>query len=134
RAIEREGDLRADVQRDVPVHFAFALEEAVEWLAVDELHRDVRRAGFDPGRINPHDVWMIQWRGRLRLLVKLLDDGRRPREAAQQDFERDVAIELGVAREINGAHGAAADKSVDLIPAELGSDQRTLRAGFGRHQ
>ena len=51
------------------------------------------------------------------------------RERVGQDLERDVAVELGIARTIDFAHAACAQEREDFIRAEVGpGGQRHARA------
>src|SRR4029079_10976506 len=73
---------------------------------------------FQP--VNRADVRMIERREELRFLLEAGQAVRTLDEARRQDFQRDVAIQLGVARAIHLAHPARPDGSDDLVRTEAG--------------
>ena len=89
-----------------------------EILPVDQLH-DERAAG--EGRlqpVNPGDVGVIE---RCEHLCLALEPGQPigiAREVIGQDLDRDLAVEPHVARAVDLAHAAGAERSEDLVRAE----------------
>ena len=67
------------------------------------------------------DVRMIQRRERLRFALEAGQAIGISRERVGQDLDRDVAIQLRVARAIHLAHAAGADRRGDLVGAEAGA-------------
>ena len=99
-----------------------ALGDALgEGRPLDQLEDQHRRAARVLQAIDRPDVRVIEGRQHLRL----------PPEARQalgiravelgQDLQRDVAVELGVARPIDLAHAARAEGRLDLVGAEAGA-------------
>lgn len=64
------------------------------------------------------DVWMIQCGERLRFAREPREPVRIVGEGIRKDFERDIAIEPGVARTKHLSHPADADAGDDFIGAE----------------
>ncbi len=86
---------------------------------------------FEP--VDAGDVRMIERRERLRFAL----EARQPigvlRERLRQDLDRDVAIELRVARAIDLPHAAFADRRSDLVDAETGAGSEGQVVGlYGR--
>ena len=67
------------------------------------------------------DVRMIQRGERLRFAREPGQPIGIARERVGQDLDRDVAIQLGVARAIHLAHAAFADRRGDFVDAEAGA-------------
>ena len=85
------------------------MNQLAQRLAIDKLHRDEMHAFSFANLIDVSDVRMIQ-RGRgLRLLNEAPHSIGVSREIRRQNFERDIAIELVVARAKHFAHSARAD-------------------------
>jgi len=61
---------------------------------------------------------MVQGRGGARFLLEAVQTIGVARKRSGQHFDRDVASETRVARAIDFAHAAAAEKARDLIRAE----------------
>ena len=61
---------------------------------------------------------MIQSRGRQRFLLESSETAVIVSDAFRQHFDRDVAIEAGIARAIDLAHPACAKQRKDLVGAE----------------
>ena len=64
---------------------------------------------------------MIQRRERLRFAREPREAIGIVREGVGQDLDRDVAIQLRVARAIHLAHAAVADRRGDFVDAETGA-------------
>ena len=73
--------------------------------------------------MDARDVRMIQRGEELRLALEARDALRIVAEAIRDEFDRDVASKLRVARTIDLAHPAAAERRDDFIGAEA-------KAGF----
>ncbi len=79
------------------------------------------------------DVWMVQRREHLRLATESGQTIAIVGDRRQQHLDRDVAIQLRVARAVDLAHAARAKGGEDLVGAEArAADQRQRRkqAGF----
>ena len=69
---------------------------------------------------------MLQVRGDLDLGEKALDAEHRA-ELRLEHLERDLAVVLDVAREVDGRHAAGADLALDLVPASEPAVQLLIR-------
>jgi hypothetical protein len=83
--------------------------EGMQGLPVDELHRDeIGSTGDLADLINRNDIGMIERRGGLCLLSETTDPAQVVRASGMQDFERDEAIKIDVARLVDESHAAFA--------------------------
>jgi hypothetical protein len=106
-----------------------------ETLSFDQLHGDevVLRAVdlTDSDLVHDDDVRVIETRRGLRLL----DEAPHPLLAAGQvggeHFQRDVAVERGVARAVDLAHSPAADPLDDPVSPERSAAGQALSIGPG---
>ena len=76
--------------------------------------------------VNAADVRMIQRGEHLRFALEAREPLRINREGRRQDFDRDVAIQLRVARAIDFAHPADTEQAVDAEHPDLRSDRAPL--------
>ena len=84
--------------------------------------------------VDARDVRMIQRREDLRFALEAREAIGIVRERVRQDLDRDVAIQLRVARAIDLAHAACADRGDDFVDAEAraggeGQVAASIRAG-----
>ncbi len=87
-------------------------------LALDQLeHQRVRAIALFEA-VDGRDVRMIQGRQELRFALEPGEMRRIGSQAVAEDLDRDAAVELGVAPAIHLAHGARAERGVDLVSAE----------------
>ncbi len=133
RGRERRGGLPADAERVGERHPA-ALAARGQRLAAQHLHRDEHRAGVlvvrivdDAALVHGDDAGVLDLRGGTRLAQEALHDLAVGQVLGAQDLERDVAIEAGVAREVDHAVAAPADDAVDDVLADLGASHPTRR-------
>ena len=117
RRFERLGDLRRHRQRLVDRNGP-PRDPIGERRAFDQLHHQrVQAAGIFEA-MDLRDVRMIECRKELRFpaepckAIGIVGDG------GQQDFDRDVAIQLRIEGAIDLAHTAGADQTSDLVGAE----------------
>jgi hypothetical protein len=73
--------------------------------------------------IDVTDVRVIQRREQLRLALEAREPLRIACDRLRQDFDRDVAIQRRIARAIDFAHPAGANRTDDLVRAETGADR-----------
>ena len=96
--------LDADLQhldfRDSPLQ----VHEVVKGAFVHQLHGDVILAVVAPEREDLHDIGMIDRRGNLRLGFELLDVFLILAELFPQKLQGDDAVQIDIARPVNGAH------------------------------
>ena len=87
-------------------------------LALDQLHHQRAHATALLEAVNVRDVRMVERGERLRFAREPRQPIRIAGERIGQDLQRDVAIELRVARAIDLAHAPGADDGEDLVRAE----------------
>ena len=75
---------------------------------------------------------MIERREHLRFAAEPRQSIRIAGQERRQDFQRDVAIELGVARAIDLAHTPGAERGEDLIRAESSAGRQRQGWHAGR--
>ena len=92
------------------------LDPVRERLAVEMLHDDEHRAGVLADVMQRADVGMRQARNRLRLALEAGSAIGISGEVIGKDFDRDRAIEAGVAGFVNLAHAPGANEAEDLVP------------------
>ena len=127
RRLERVGDLPGDGpsvgQRHGPTG-----NHGREVFALDELHHE--RVLLDA--VDRRDVRMIQRGEHLRFAREPGEAIRIGGEQVGQDFDRDAAIELGVARPVDLTHASDTQGRDDFIGTQLGTDGQGHRAGILR--
>ncbi len=99
--------------------------------ALDVLHHEVRQPfGRGPAVEEPGDVRMTERREDLALVPEPPDD-QRGVHAAADHLERDAMLELvvGTARQVDGAHAAAAETPFDRIRTERAAEVRVVVSG-----
>lgn len=67
------------------------------------------------------DGGVIQCRKQLRFALEAPETFTVPRELFRKDFDRDLTLELDVARPVNFTHAARANGLEDFVVAELRS-------------
>ena len=117
RGIQGLGDLTRDRQGVFQRNRATS-DPIGQGVALDQL--EDQRVGLAAvlESINRRDVWMVERRQHLRLPAEAGEALRLQRECRSNHFQRDVAIELGIARAIHLAHAAGAERGENLIRAE----------------
>ena len=125
--LERVGDLAGDgerlVQRKRP-----AGDARGEVFAVDELHHE--RGFLQP--VDLRDVGMVQGSEGVSLALETPEPVRIAREDFREDFDRDIAMQLRVARAIDLAHSAFAQLRQDAVRAKgLSISPRPPKLGSG---
>ena len=95
-----------------------------EILAVDELEHERGNAArlFEP--VDVGDVRMIERRQHLRFAAEPRETIRIIGNGWQQHLDRDVAIQLGIARAKYFAHSTRAERRDDVVGSETGSDKQ----------
>ena len=124
RVVERARHLLRDRERLVDAELVLAVELVAQRLAAHEgqhvVQQTVRLARID----EREDVRMIEPRRDLDLGEEALGPEHRA-ELRAQHLERDLAIELAVAREIDDGHAARAELALDDVAiTERGGDIR----------
>jgi hypothetical protein len=105
--LPRDGDGLVDGQR-----------AAFQRLALDQLHDDRSEIAGVFDAVHRGNVGMIQRRQQFRLALKAGDAIGIAAHRLGQDFDRDVALQLRIARAIHLAHAAGADRVEDLERAK----------------
>jgi hypothetical protein len=82
--------------------------------------------------INRRNVWVVERRQHLRLAREACDALGIEGNWVGDDLQRDVAIQLGIARAIHLAHAAGAEGGDNLIRAESGAggERQTLAVEY----
>ena len=114
RGGESVGDFAGDAQNIFQRHRAVGGELA-KIASFDELHGDVRDRIAAPDVVDRDDARMIQRRCRARFELEAAEMITARRQLGRENFQRDVALELRIARAINLAHAAGADRRDDLV-------------------
>ena len=107
-------------------------DERAQRAALDVLHRDVRRPLVLEEVVDGDDVGVAQRAGDARLAHEALGEGRVCGVKRRQLLQRDDAVEVGLTREIDDGHPAAADLTDDVVSPERTQDfgHRTLPRVF----
>ena len=128
RRFERFGNLPRDGQRLVE-RDRTERDALRQILALDELHHDRTHTATFLEAVDVRDVRVIDGRKRLGF-------AREPREPVgvagkrvRQYFQRDIAIELRIARPEYFAHPARADAGDDFVDAETRAGSESQAAG-----
>jgi len=117
-AFDRVGDAFGDMQR---VGDRQRPRENVrrKRIAFDEFHREIMVAVARADVINRHDVGMLQARHGFRFAIEAFDGFVRRVDAVEQNFQRDDAVEPGLARFVDDTETAAADFAEQFVAGEL---------------
>ena len=127
RVADRERDVAEDLHPAAQGE-SLARQERRERLADDELHGVVGQVAREPGVGDPHDVGVLETRGRLGLADEAFDESGPPGLA--QDLEGDQLAGGLAPRLEDDPHAASADLLEERVGAELGSrdHERSSRA------
>ena len=115
RVIDGVADLAGEIERQREIERAARADDVLERLALHVLHDDEEDA-------------VLLLRGRDGDDVGMADRGEEPRLAQQfaevealpvRHLDRDLLVDPGVVREVNGAEAAAAERRADLVLPEL---------------
>ena len=126
RVIDGACDLGDDVDRDVAGQPRAAADHARQAGAVDVLHHEVEAVVVAPEVVDRHDAGMDEQRGDARLVDEPLDLRLRGARLGTgrwrpQPLHRDPAMEArdpDVARQVDLAHPAGADRLADLVRSQ----------------
>ena len=110
-----------------------ARERVAQRLAFEQLRHDERQPAFDADVEDRDNVGVIERGGGLRFPLEAGETVRVQRELGRQHFDRDVAGEPSVARPVDLAHAAGAQRCDDVIGTESRAcDQRQGGIIYGR--
>ena len=118
RDVERGRDLGDDRRRARRGQLAAALDERVQVGARDVAHDDVQRAAVLAGRVDRHDVRMVDRRGHARLALEALAELGVAGAVGGDDLQRDGAAQVELHGAVDDAHPAAGDDALDAAAAE----------------
>ncbi len=118
RRLERLGDLHRHVERVLDRQRS-AREPLRQVLAGDELHRDEALAFRLVQAVDRGDVRVVQRREQACLALEASHALRLGGDSLRQDLDRDVALELRVARPPHDAHPALTDLLGQAVVQEL---------------
>ena len=102
------------------------LDLVAQRAAVDELRGDVERAVDFLERVHGADTWMRQPRGRARFPSQPLALPWIAEQMGSQDFQRHLAAQPRVRREIDATHAATSELANDRVTADRGSRRQRL--------
>ena len=117
RRFERVGDLLRDRQRLVDRDRSVR-DPIRECRTFDQLHHERTNAARLFETVDAADVGMVQRGEDLCFTLEACEAIGIERERVRDDFQRDVATELRVARAIDLAHGAGPERRQDFVRAE----------------
>ena len=116
---QRVGNLHGVIDQAIDRQADAGRDDAMERLAIDELHGEKRLAVVFADLVNRADVGMIHRGSRAGLAQQERAAASSSASAAAQDLDRDVAPELLVVGAIDLAHPAAAEQRGDPVRAQL---------------
>jgi len=109
-AVDRCTTTPLGVAMQASASIASGLPQVVEQLlqarAVDVVHLEREHLAAVDDAVDGDDVRMVDARQRARFVQEALAALLRHTERVRQHLQRDVAVELGVARQVDGAHAA----------------------------
>jgi hypothetical protein len=115
---ERSGDREEPIERQAALG-----DDAVERLALDELHRQEVDAVGLLDRVDGDDALVVEGGEGLRLSPEAFQPLGARGHLRRQHLERHVAAELGVGGTVHLAHSAGADRGGDAVMGEAAVDQ-----------
>ena len=128
---QRLGDLPRDRQR-VSDWYRASCDQIGQRLTLYQFHdQPAHAAGFFKA-VNDGDVGMIQRCQHARLALESTDPFWIRREGSRQHLDGHLAPELGVPRPVDLAHPTRAEQRLNLVGAELLSDERRADISFHR--
>ena len=126
RAVERVADLDRNRERFIDRKPRRSAQPVRERLAFEILEHQVVELAVAADVVDGADVRIVQRGNRARFLLEALPRFRIGRERAGEHLDGDRAIEPGVARAVDLAHAARAERGDDFVRTET-------RACFERH-
>ena len=113
--------LAHDVDGFLDVEAFVRVEEVLEFLALDELHHDIRDFAFGAEVVHLHDVGVVQPRDRLGLAVeshRVFPGGVLVEGALQDGLDGDLAVQPGVHPRIDDTHRTLAEHGHNVVAPE----------------
>lgn len=130
---ERVGHLSGDRHRGRHADPAARGDQLLDRDAGDEFHREVMHALGVAEIVRARDVRMADPPREPHFRLEPLDVRRVPNEIGPERLQRDLVVQLAVARAIHGTHRARADDFEDLVaPGEHAADRQRARIRHGR--
>jgi hypothetical protein len=121
RLLQRQGQL-AHQEGTLSRRRRLGADELPQRLALEEGHGQVGDAVDLAGVVERADVGVLDQRRRLGLAVEAGQDLRPLVRIELRDLEGDRPVELGVVRQVNGAHTALAEEFEEPVAAEPGRE------------
>ena len=122
RRVERVDELTCDRDRLVDREFPLRPHPRVERLPLDQLHHD----GGEPRpllqAVDGRNIRVVERRQNPRFALEPCEPVLIRREQPWQNLDRDLAMQLGIARAVDLAHAACAQLREDLIGTESCAD------------
>ena len=121
RVIDGVADLAGEIERAVEIQRAVQRDEVLERLSLHVLHHDEEDVLLLLRRRDRHDVGMADAGEQPRLAQQLSE----VEALAVRNLDRDLLVDPGVLREVDGTESAAAERRDDLVLAErLASEEQ----------
>ena len=99
----------------VVIERPFLIDHVLERCARDVLHDEIVEAAFALDAVDGNDVRVIELGGRLRFLLKALDDVLVHRDVGRQHLDRDFPLERQIMSEKYRTHAPFADHALDSV-------------------
>ncbi len=99
-------------QRTVPAH------QRAQVVAADEPHDQIGAVALRAHGVDRHDVRVLHRRGRPGLGEEAAPRERVLRQIGRDHLQRDIALQLELAREVHDAHAALPDDTLDPAPSD----------------
>ena len=118
RGRERIGERHRDLEEARHRHPA-RRHQVAQRASIDQLHRQEADAVRFLGRVDGDDVRMIERRDRARFAIEAFEAAGLVGDIRRQDLQRDIAPKPRIARAIDLAHSAGAERGDDFVRGEL---------------
>ena len=103
-------DLDADFENALFRHAFQLRDQIIEAPVIDQFHHHIKLTVIAAQRVNLHDMGVINRRRDAGFVLQLRGGIGRGAGFRSEKFQRDEALELCVARFVNGAHAARAER------------------------
>ena len=128
RVIDGVADLAREVQSAVQFQRALERDDVLEGFSLDVLHHDEEDVVLFLRRGDRDDVGMADAGKQTRLAKQLAEVQPLP----VRDFDRDLLVDPGVVREVNGTETTAPKRRADLVlPECLASEEQGVELTIG---
>ena len=123
RRLKRVGNIDPDFQQRIERN-RLAVDAMFQRHALQQFHGDEGHARVLVNVVNRADARMIQRRGCLRLALESFERRLVGRRVLREEFQRNLASELGVLRAVDHSHPATTKLFYDTVMRDSAADQR----------